>query len=250
MPKKPMSTKQDNQNAVATPSSVFFFILRVALLCAGMFVMAMGVAEVTLARLGTTPISTLPLVTAEIFRITFGEATFCVNCLFVLGQFALLRRGYQPINLLQIPLVFFFGVFIDIGMELFAGFNPDTGLKQWAMSLSGNVLLGIGVYSCIKSRTLVQPGEGIVMAVSLVTHKSFASLKIANDVSLVVISAILGWLVLGRFVGIGPGTLVSAVMVGLVIKLINTLYRLVRPKRTVRVLMHADGADSDGNKGA
>ncbi len=222
------------------PRDVFMLALRILLLTAGMFVMALGIADVTLAGLGTTPISTVPLVTAEILGITFGEATFFVNCFFVLGQILLLRRGYQFINLLQIPLVFVFGFFIDLGMEIFSSIEPSQLWQSWAMSLSGNLLLAVGVFASIKSRTLVQPGEGIVMAVSIVTRKSFASLKIANDVSLVAIAAAAGWFVLGRFVGIGLGTLVSAVMVGLMIKGINALYRLIVPKKTTRVVMSVD----------
>ena len=222
------------------PRDVFMLALRILLLTAGMFVMALGIADVTLAGLGTTPISTVPLVTAEILGITFGEATFFVNCFFVLGQILLLRRGYQFINLLQIPLVFVFGFFIDLGMEIFSSIEPSQLWQSWAMSLSGNLLLAVGVFASIKSRTLVQPGEGIVMAVSIVTRKSFASLKIANDVSLVAIAAAAGWFVLGRFVGIGLGTLVSAVMVGLMIKGIIVLYRLIVPKKTTRVVMSVD----------
>lgn len=223
-----------------TVRSAVFLVLRLALLCVGMFVMAMGVADVTVAHLGTTPISTLPLVVSVIFGITFGMGTFFVNCFFVLGQIILLRREYKIINLLQIPLVFVFGAFIDIGMHIFSSLNPDELWEQWAMSLSGNFLLALGVWTSIKSRTLVQPGEGIVMAVSIVTHKAFSTLKICNDVSLVILAALLGWFVLGRFEGIGLGTLVSAIMVGLFIKLINALYRLFKPKKAIRVLFKRD----------
>lgn len=45
---------------------------------------------------------------------------------------------------------------------------------------------------------------------------------------------------LGRFEGIGLGTLVSAIMVGLFIKLINALYRLFKPKKAIRVLFKRD----------
>lgn len=234
------SPKKSAGQEPLTVKSIVFLVLRLALLCVGMFVMAMGVADVTIAHLGTTPISTLPLVVSVIFGITFGMGTFFVNCFFVLGQILLLRREYKIINLLQIPLVFVFGVFIDIGMHIFSSLNPQELWQQWAMSLSGNFLLALGVWTSIKSRTLVQPGEGIVMAVSIVTHKAFSSLKICNDVSLVIIAAALGWFVLGRFEGIGLGTLVSAIMVGLFIKLINAVYRLFKPKKPIRVLLKRD----------
>lgn len=49
----------------------------------------------SLLGLGTTPISTVPFTVGEITGLTFGEATFAVNILFVLVQWALLRSRFH-----------------------------------------------------------------------------------------------------------------------------------------------------------
>lgn len=70
----------------------------------------------------------------------------------------------------------------------------------------------------IKSNTLMQPVEGAILALSIVTKRSFASLKVANDVASVTLEFIVSRLFLNHFGVIGIGTLVSAFMVGYVVK--------------------------------
>ena len=50
---------------------------------AALFVMSLGIALVTRGNLGTTPISSLPLVSSYASSLTFGETTFLINLLFV-----------------------------------------------------------------------------------------------------------------------------------------------------------------------
>lgn len=203
------------------PASLLF---RIPLLVLGMAAAASGIAAVTTAGLGTTPISTLPLAVAEIFGMTFGTGTFIVNVGFVLGQILLLRRHFPLPNLLQIPVVLLFSVFIDGAMALFGKLAlPDAYAAHLGLSLFGNLLMAVGIVMQIRSKTLVQPGEGIVLAASFVLRRPFGTLKIANDVSLVAASALLAWTTLGHTVAIREGTLVSAVLVGLLVKAIERL---------------------------
>ena len=59
---------------------------RVLFLMVGMFLATVGIALVTLADLGTTPISTVPYVFSVITGYSFGLTTFVVNLFFILGQ--------------------------------------------------------------------------------------------------------------------------------------------------------------------
>ena len=73
------------------------------------------------------------------------------------------------------------------------------------------------------SKTIVQPGEGMVLAVSVVLRKSFGTIKIWNDVTLVLLAVILGFVFLGHVAGVREGTVVSAFLVGFLIKGITAL---------------------------
>ena len=66
---------------------------------AGVLINSFGVALITRAALGTSPISSLPYVLSFRFPVTLGQFTFAMNLFFILGQVLLLRRDFQPIQL-------------------------------------------------------------------------------------------------------------------------------------------------------
>ena len=204
--------------------------LRILLLLAGMFLAAFGISLIAALNLGSTPISSLPLVVSAITSLSFGTTTFIVNIFFVLGQILLLRRRFNPLNLLQIPCVFVFSVFIDLSMHLIGNVGGMNYVAALCLSLVGNLLLAIGIVMQIRSKTLVQPGEGIVLAVSVTVRKPFGYMKICNDVSLVAIAALVSWLWLGEIVQIREGTLISAVIVGLLVKYIDSVRKRITGK--------------------
>ena len=208
---------------------------RGGLLGLGMFTAASGIACVAQAQLGTTPISSTPYVLAAITGLTFGQTTFLVNVVFVFLQWVMLQKLFHWTTLWQIPSVWVFGLFIDLGMGLFAPAAAGAAALGWwaqaAMSLAGNVILALGIVMQVESKTLVQPGEGVVLAASVRFKKPFGNMKIVNDVLLVILAVILGLVFLGGPVGVREGTLASAVMVGLCVKGWYRVLAWVRPNR-------------------
>lgn len=113
---------------------------------AALFVMSLGIALVTRGNLGTTPISSLPLVSSYASGLTFGETTFFINLLFVAAQWLLLRKSINKLLLLsQIPITFAFSYFIDTSMQITEFLSSDIYWKCFAVSMLGNVVLGLGV---------------------------------------------------------------------------------------------------------
>ena len=194
--------------------------LRLLLLLIGMFTAALGVALTTVADLGTTPISTVPYAFTVLTGYSFGTTTFFVNLFLVAGQVLLLRRRFSLWNLLQIPTVLIFGICIDLAMAIVSPHAPAGWWTGLLMSISGNFVLALGIVMQIRSKTIVQPGEGFVLAAAAVTRKSFGSIKIVNDVTLSLIAAGIGLVCAGELIGVREGTVLSAVLVGLFAKLI------------------------------
>lgn len=187
---------------------------------AALFVMSVGIALVTRGNLGTTPISSLPLVSSYASNLTFGETTFLINLLFVVAQWLLLRRSINKVLLLaQIPITFAFSYFIDTSMKFTEFLSSDVYWKCLAVSMLGNVVLGLGVALEVFSGAAALPGEGLVLAVSTVLHKPFSSVKIANDVILVLLVLLLSYCVFHGIRGLREGTVISALCVGVCVKL-------------------------------
>ncbi|WP_295477050.1 DUF6198 family protein [uncultured Sutterella sp.] len=197
---------------------------RIAMLILGMELATLGISFTTCSNLGTTPISTLPYVLSKIFPLSFGTTTFILNVGFVALQWVLLRNRFSILNLLQIPGVLVFSAFIDLNMHLVRPWSPDGWWLGMAMSMLGNVVLACGIFLQIRSKTIVQPGEGIVIAFAAVLRRPFGNVKIASDLTLVTLAAVLSVSVLGGLVGLREGTAVSAVLVGLFVKAIACFF--------------------------
>lgn len=149
---------------------------RTVLLIFGMFLAAFGIACTTRAGLGTTPISTVPYTASAITGLSFGTCTVILNFFFVAGQIVVLRSRYSPFNLLQIPIGFIFGAFIDLSMHLVGNVQMPNWFLVAVLSLFGNLILAFGTVIQIRSKTIVQPGEGFVIAIAALVKSSFGSM--------------------------------------------------------------------------
>lgn len=142
----------------------------------------------------------------------------------ILGQILILRKKFKPIQLLQIPLSFLFGYFTDFGLWL-VGFIPaESYIMRLVMVFIGIVILGFGVSLSVSANVIMNSGEAFVKAISDTTNKNFGNVKIAFDVSCVVLALILSLLFFDfTIVGTREGTIISALCTGLVVKLFRKL---------------------------
>ena len=70
-----------------------------------LFFMGIGVALTKHGELGVSPISSVANVVSIKFTfLSFGTWLTISNCVLLLGQVLLLRKNFQPIQFLQIPL--------------------------------------------------------------------------------------------------------------------------------------------------
>ena len=187
----------------------------------GVCINSFGVAFITKAALGTSPISSIPYVLDLKLPLTFGQTTFMLNLLYIALQVALLRRDFKPFQLTQILVNVLFSALIDVSMGALAWFTPATLPAQLASLALGCAILAFGVSVEVAPNVIVVPGEGIVRALSAVTEKPFGSVKMCFDTTLVVIACGLSFMFFGYLNGLGIGTIVSALAVGRLCNLFN-----------------------------
>lgn len=199
-------------------------VKRYGCLSVSLFFNALGIALITQAHLGTTPITTLPYTLAAIFGLTLGTTTFACNLLFLL-----LQRRLGIAELLQIPAVLIFSVFIDFWMHLTGALVTDIYVWQIVMCIVGSAVLGAGISLEIMSNATVIPGEGLVIVIAARSRKNFGNIKVLFDCSLVLASCLLGLAVLGSIVGLREGTVLSAVLVGMFARLTSPWTRKLKP---------------------
>ncbi len=198
------------------------------LLCAGLAVMAFGVACSVKADLGTSPISSVPYVVSMFTPLTVGTATIVMHCVFIALQILILRKNYDPVQLLQLPVAVLFGGLTDLGIWVLGGITCTAYWQQVILCMAGIVLVGIGVSAEVAAGVVTLAGEGLVLALCRVLPVKFGNMKIAFDVTLVLTACVLSFLFLGGLHGVREGTVAAALCVGLVTKLIKRLAEKVR----------------------
>lgn len=195
-----------------------YIIRRYLLLLAGLSIMAFGVAFSIKASLGTSPISSVPYVVSLFAPLTVGTATIIMHCVFILLQILILRKKYHPIQLMQLPVAFFFGYLTDFGVWAVQGITCDHYLQQWLVCLIGIFLVAVGVSLEVKAGVVVLAGEGVVLAICKVLPVKFGYMKVGFDVTLVAIACVLSFVFTGRLQGVREGTVAAALLVGLIAK--------------------------------
>ena len=201
-----------------------YILKRYLLLLVGLSIMAFGVAFSIKASLGTSPISSVPYVVSLFTPLTVGTATITMHCVFILLQILILRKNYHPIQLMQLPVAFFFGYLTDFGVWAVQGITCNTYWQQWIVCLIGILLVAVGVSFEVKAGVVVLAGEGVVLAICKVLPKvKFGYMKVGFDVTLVVIACVLSTVFTGRLQGVREGTVAAALLVGLIAKQLGKL---------------------------
>lgn len=100
---------------------------RYVLFMISLFFSALGVAFTKHGELGVSPISSVANVMSYKFDF-FSLGTWLIiwNCFLIIGQIVILRKNFQLIQLLQIPLSFLFGWFTDLGMWIVSFISANT----------------------------------------------------------------------------------------------------------------------------
>ncbi len=205
------------------------FLWQHILLLVSMFFMTLGVALCVRSNLGSGVISSIPMsfaLAGEAGLVpgwTIGGYTNIMNVLLVVAQILVLRRRFEPVQLLQLIVGFFFGAMLDINMWITSVFSYDALINQIIAQLVGATVLGVAVAAEIRCGSVTMPGEGIQVAISRVTGKPFPYVKIAVDTTLVILAVISGYCFFGTWpwTVVGPGTLFAMFYVGYVVKIAN-----------------------------
>ena len=187
----------------------------------GLFVNSLGVSLITKANLGTSPISSIPYVLSLNFPFTLGNFTIFFSIFLIVLQLIILRKNFKLEHILQIPVSIIFGYFIDLTMILFSWVNPEAYIMKIVYLLIGCLILGVGVYMEVLADVVMLPGESFVRAIVLTWKTNFGITKICFDVSMSVIAAVLSFIFAGRLAGVREGTVIAALLVGFIARLIG-----------------------------
>lgn len=217
------------------------YLKRYMLLIVALFIIAMGTALAAKARLGTTPISSVPLVLSLGLPWSMGKITIAMQMTFVALQILILRREYQPVQLLQLAAGFVFGYFTDFALNLISYMQIHSYFVQWLVCIASIFIVALGVSLEIEANVVMLAGEGLVKAIAQKTHRDFGKMKIYFDSTLVIISVIASIYMFHELNGVREGTIAASLLVGNAVSYYN--------KKLHFIGIWLQGNRTDKNKG-
>lgn len=193
---------------------------RYILFIMSLFFAALGVAITKKGELGVSPVSsTANILSLKYTALSLGNWLIIWNCILIVGQILILRKKFQWIQLLQIPLSFVFGCFTDLGMWIVSSIEVNSYMMQITMILVGTVVVGFGVSLAVIADVIMNSGEAFVKAISDTIHKEFGNVKVLFDISCVILAIVLSLIFFDFSIqGTREGTIIAALCTGWIVK--------------------------------
>lgn len=205
--------------------------IRVPVYLLGLFIMTAGVALSVKSNLGVSPVSSIPYTMTRVWGIEMGNATIIFHCALVLIQLLILQKKFTPFILLQIPVGVVFGKFTTFCNYLAAFLPAPEGIiPRLCLSLSSCVFVAFGIFLYVPVNLVPLAGEGCMGVISERAKIEFAKVKIAFDCSMVLISCTTCLIALHSFGSVGIGTVIAAVLVGVILGFIVRKWGKLRDK--------------------
>lgn len=208
-----------------------YTIRRSILFILSLFINAFGIAFITKALLGTSPITSVTYVLSMFTPLSMGIWTILINFLFVVLEPIFMTRSELKTDLrmylLQIPISCCFGLFIDLSMFVLQGLNPTNYIVQIVVLLIGCAILALGIALEVKANIAMMAGEYLVNVITRRFHGHFGFMKLGLDITLLVIASILSLIFLSGIHGVREGTVVAALLVGPIVHFVTPYYRVL-----------------------
>lgn len=210
--------------------------VRIPMYFIGLFILTIGIAFSVKSDLGVSPVSSIPYTLTVVWGVEMGFATVLFHIALVLIQFLLLRKRFKPKNLLQIAVGIVFGLFTSLCNYLVMLIPSSENIfGRIIMLIISIIVVAVGIFFYVPADIMPLAGEGTMLAISQVTGLKFSTVKIGFDITVSLISLVVCLITVHGMGSVGAGTIVSAVMTGVVLKILNKLFedkrdRLIKGK--------------------
>ena len=188
--------------------------------------MTIGIGFSIKANMGVSPVSTIPYTVTLITGLEMGKATILFHIVLILFQIVLLRKDFKMKNLAQIIVAILFGYFTTFSNYMVSFLpTPESYAIRLMLLLASIVFVAIGIFFYLPPDVVPLAGEGAMQAICQKTGAAFPKVKVAFDITMVLISGAVCMIFLGKLGSVGVGTVIAAVFTGIMIGFIMKLFK-------------------------
>ncbi|MGN1182766.1 MAG: YitT family protein [Faecalibacillus sp.] len=188
----------------------------------GILVLGFGIVLNTKTGLGVAAINSVPYGLSQMTNLTLGNWTTILYIGFIILQIIIYKKCDIKV-LLQFPFSYLMGMILDFYDQLL-NFVPQNMIISLILLLVAIILTALGAYLVVAMNFVPNPADGMVNALSYLLHKEFGQMKWMFDCLMMSMTIIMTFIISGHVIGIGIGTILSALCIGRVIQLYTKLF--------------------------
>ena len=184
-----------------------------------------GVAFITRADLGASPIAAIPYSLSMILTsLSLGTWVVIFNLLLIVIQVSIERKNADKIQvILEVVIAFCFGYGVDLSMLCLKLFHPQAYIAQVLSLLLGCCIIAFGAYLEVAADVVMLPGDAFVRAIAKKVKRQYGTTRMISDISMSVAAAVLCLVFLHKLSGVREGTIISALLVGNLVKVFGRI---------------------------
>lgn len=188
----------------------------------GMLIMTFGIALSSKGGVGVASVSTIAFAGSKLTPLTFGMFSSCFHGFCFLSQIVITKR-FTVWSLLQIPMVYLFGLFLDIFSSLL-NFTASNIITGCLLVIVGTPIFSLGLRIILGANFALTPPDALVQIIGEKVGWPISKAKLIFDIAVVSTSAALTTVFLGDpFVAVGLGTVITMIFTG---PMIGVFYKL------------------------
>lgn len=199
-------------------------VARLGIYLMGMIVLALGIVLNTKTQLGVSPIISVPYSIAKIWGLNLGNTTFVFYLCCILMQILLLRKRFQPYQLLQVVVSLITSQFINM-FDWLLDIEPQNFAQKLFILAAAIIVTAIGAATMVMMELVPNPADALAKVFGDLTGRGLGLGKNIFDSICFVLSLVIGFVFAGKIVGIGLGTVCAVIFVGRCIAVYNHFCR-------------------------
>ena len=199
-------------------------LLRFIVYLAGLAVLSLGVVLNTKTGLGVSAINSIPYAAAELTGLSLGMTTAILYMICVGIESIMMGKNWNVKILLQVPFSILFGIYVNVFNEWITYQAEGIVLKILLLAVA-IVLTGLGAFLSVSMDIVPNAPDGLAQMMGEKLKRGFGFGKCVLDIVCVVLTCILCLAVRGNLIGIGIGTVASALLIGQVIRICGNVLK-------------------------
>ncbi len=199
-------------------------IFNLSLYVFGILLLSIGSNLSICSNLGVSPVNSIPYVLSIITGIELGLLVPLVHSVVVFFQALVLKKEFKLFYCFEIIFVIIFGFFIKSTGFLVLLITPTNLFSQVTIMIISIFFIALGVSFYVHANILNLPVEAFAIALNQKFKDTpFHTFKLFIDCSFVAIAIVLGLVYRDSIIGVGVGTIFSAIFVSRAIPYTNKI---------------------------